>query len=148
MSDTNHPIYQDDRDTRPLKNQHPLNVATSRRPHIIDKRMPKAIRFITASLDNVFTVDVQPMMVIGRRNSLKDMDVVVDLSNYDAYEMGVSRFHAMIVTIDDRATIKDLNSLNGTTLNGQALEASKEYLLEHGDKVTFGQLKFMVAFVY
>lgn len=146
MSDVNPPSNSDDRDTRPLKRE-PLNIAPSRRPHILDNRVPTAIRFITSSLDRVFTVDVQPVMVVGRRNSLNDMEVVVDLSPHSGYEMGVSRFHAMIVTLDNRVTIKDLNSLNGTRINGAMLEPSKEYLLDHGDKITFGDLTFMVAFV-
>lgn len=148
MSDVNRLPEQDNRDTRPLAQDKRLNIAPVRRPHVLDDRVPKAIRFITSSLDKVFTVEVQPMMVVGRRNSLKDMDVAVDLSSQNAYEMGVSRFHAMIVTLGNRVTIKDLNSLNGTQLNGKAMTPSQDYLLEHGDKVTFGELTFIVAFVH
>lgn len=148
MSDENRPGEQDNRDTRPLRNRQRFDIAPNRRPHIVENRLPRSIRFITDKLDDVFTVDIQPMMVVGRRNSLKDMDVIVDLSSFNAYDMGVSRFHAMILTLENRVTIKDLNSLNGTRLNGRVMEQSKEYLLEHGDKVTFGELTFMVAFVY
>ena len=137
-----------DRDTRPLSSNDEYQEAPHRRPHILDNRVPKSVRFITSDLDEVVSVDVSPMMVIGRRNSMKDLDVVVDLSGFKAYQMGVSRFHAMILTLDNRVTIKDLNSLNGTRLNNLDLQPSQEYILEHGDKVTFGKLNFLIAFEY
>jgi len=147
MSNSNQSSNQDNRDTRPLTQDRDFEVAPSRRQSLVNTRAPKAIRFITSDLDEVYSVDVQPIMVVGRRNSMKDMEVVVDLSDYHGYEMGVSRFHAMIVALNNRVTIKDLNSLNGTRINGLKLEQSREYLLEHGDKVSFGDLTFMVAFV-
>jgi len=147
MNNDDSTFGQDNRDTRPLAGDKSFEVAPSRRPHLLNNRIPKAIRFVTDDLSKVFTIPVQPMMVVGRRNSMKDMDVVVDLSDYKGYEMGVSRFHAMIVALNNRITIKDLNSLNGTRINGRTLEHAKEYLLDHGDKVTFGDLTLMVAFV-
>lgn len=145
----NQPLPQnDDRATSPLGPKENFQEASQRLPHILDKRIPHAIRFIGTGLNHIFSVDVSDMMVVGRRNSMKDMEVVVDLSSFDAYKMGVSRFHAMILTLDKRVTIKDLNSLNGTRLNDLDLQPSREYLLEHGDKVTFGKLSFLVQFEY
>ncbi len=148
MSKPNHLLPEDNRETKPFSPDNPMVEASARRPHILDNQIPRAIRFITSSLSEVFSVEVEPVMVVGRRNSMKDMEVVVDLSDFNAYEMGVSRFHAMILTFDNRVTLKDLNSLNGTRLNNLDLQPSQEYILEHGDKITFGQLTFMVAFVY
>jgi len=148
MSDINNLSPQKNRKTRPLSPKNKIRKAPQRRPHILDKHIPRAIRFITSDLEKVFTQEIASMMVIGRRNSMKDVDVVIDLSNYDAHSMGVSRYHAMILTLDNRVTLKDLNSLNGTQLNDLDLEPSQEYLLEHGDTVRFGQLNFLVAFVY
>ena len=147
MNDENYIPPQDDRDTHPLSPD-PVQKAPQRLPHILDTRIPKAIRFMSTDLNEVFTVDVLSMMVVGRRNSLKDMEVVIDLSGFDAYKMGVSRYHAMILTFDNRVTIKDLNSLNGTRLNNLDLEPSREYLLEHDDTVSFGMLSFDITFVY
>lgn len=145
----NQPLPQnDDRATSPLGSKEDFQEASQRLPHILDKRIPHTIRFIGTGLNHIFSVDVSDMMVVGRRNSMKDMEVVVDLSSFDAYKMGVSRFHAMILTLDKRVTIKDLNSLNGTRLNDLDLQPSREYLLEHDDKVTFGKLSFLVQFEY
>ena len=138
----------DNRQTRPLQSEQEIQPAPQRRPHILNNQIPSAIRFISTDMEEVSTVEISSMMVVGRRNSMKDMDVVVDLSDYDAHKMGVSRYHSMILTLDNRVTIKDLNSLNGTRLNNLDLEPSQEYLLEHGDTVTFGKLSFLIAFVY
>jgi hypothetical protein len=148
MSDTNYLPQHDDRDTTPLPSDKRFREAPFRRPHVLDTRLPRAIRFITSDLEKVSTVKISPMMVVGCRNSMKDMDVVFDLSSYNAHKMGVSRYHSMIITLENRVTIKDLNSLNGTRLNNLDLEPSQEYLLEHGDTVRFGKLSFLVAFVY
>lgn len=148
MNDTNYLPLPDDRDTSPLPPKTNFQEAPHRRLHVLDNRVPCAIRFITADLDQVATVKVTPMMVIGRRSSMKDMDIVFDLSDYDGHKMGVSRYHSMIITLDNRVTIKDLNSLNGTRLNGLDLNPLQEYILEHGDTVSFGKLGFLVAFVY
>lgn len=148
MNKENHLPQKDERDTHPLAPDRGFEEAPQRQPHILDNRIPQAIRFITSDLADVFTVDVASMMVVGRRNSMKDVEVVVDLSGFDAYKMGVSRYHAMILTLDNRVTIKDLNSLNGTRLNNLDLQPSREYLLEHGDIVSFGKLSFEIAFVY
>jgi len=148
MSKPDHLPNDDNRQTRPLSSDKEFQPAPQRRPHILNNQIPRAIRFISTDMEEVSTVEISSMMVVGRRNSMKDMDVVVDLSGYDAHKMGVSRYHSMILTLDNRVTIKDLNSLNGTRLNNLDLEPSQEYLLEHGDTVTFGKLSFLIAFVY
>jgi len=148
MNDDNYLPSDNERQTRPLPSDQEFRPATQRRPHILDNRIPRAIRLITSDLEEISTFEVSSMMVVGRRNSINDKDVVIDLSDYDAHKLGVSRYHAMILTLDNRITIKDLNSLNGTRLNNRDLEPTQEYLLEHGDTVSFGKLSFLIAFVY
>jgi len=148
MTEDNYLPHHDDRDTHPLSTNKDFQEAPHRRPHILADRVPSFIQLMPPDLSDVISVEISPMMVIGRRNSMKDMEVAVDLSGFDAYQMGVSRYHAMILTLDNRVTIKDLNSLNGTRLNNLDLQPSREYLLEHGDKISFGQLNFLVSFVY
>ena len=148
MSNKNYLPPKNGQKTRPLPSDREFQPAPQRRPHILDNRVPRAIRLITTDLEEVSTFEVESVMVIGRRSSMKDKDVVIDLANYDAHKQGVSRYHSMILTLDNRVTIKDLNSLNGTRLNNHDLEPSQEYILEHGDQVSFGKLSFLIAFVY
>ncbi|MDD2600737.1 MAG: FHA domain-containing protein [Kiritimatiellae bacterium] len=57
-------------------------------------------------------------------------------------DMLVSRNHAEIVIHEDyRCWIRDLNSKNGTTVNGVALRSDKERLLKDGDKISFSQME-------
>jgi predicted component of type VI protein secretion system len=55
----------------------------------------------------------------------------------------ISRQHAAIVREDNRVTVKDLGSRNGTLLNGVRIEGEHE--LVSGDEIIVGPLKFMVA---
>ena len=74
---------------------------------------------------------------------------IINLSHYEAYDQGVSRLHAMIrPTGDEHLGIIDLGSSNGTTLNGQWLNAYEMYHLYDGDEVMMGQLPVSVFFLY
>ncbi|MBL8809262.1 MAG: FHA domain-containing protein, partial [Planctomycetaceae bacterium] len=64
-----------------------------------------------------------------------DCDVQVD-SNM------VSRFHAQIVQIENRIMLEDLNSGNGSFLNGKQLEKNQPYPLRNNDRIKLGPIKF------
>src|SRR5687768_16159242 len=49
----------------------------------------------------------------------------------------VSRHHARIASVDGRVTITDLESKNGTFLNGEAI---KQAVLTHGDTLKCGDV--------
>ncbi len=68
----------------------------------------------------------------------------VDLSPYHAYANGVSRMHAVLKRSGVRVVIMDLGSANGTYVNGKRLTPQTERLLNHGDVVALGKLKFQV----
>lgn len=64
-----------------------------------------------------------------------------DLSEFDAYNQGVSRLHAAIKVQTQRILIMDLGSANGTRVNGQKLVPNVEYPLKNGDLIALGKLK-------
>jgi pSer/pThr/pTyr-binding forkhead associated (FHA) protein len=64
-----------------------------------------------------------------------------DLSEFDAYDHGVSRLHAAIKVSALRISIMDLGSANGTRINGQKLVPNVEYPLKNGDLIALGKLK-------
>ncbi len=64
-----------------------------------------------------------------------------DLSEFDAYNQGVSRLHAAIKVQALRILIMDLASANGTRVNGQKLVPNVEYPLKNGDQIALGKLK-------
>ena len=83
---------------------------------------------------------------IGRNTEGQPVMPDVDLSAYNAYANGVSRLHAVLKRVDDRAILVDLNSSNGTYVNGTRLAPQKEIQLHHGDVVHIGKLKLQVLF--
>ena len=67
----------------------------------------------------------QVTLTIGRKEG---NDIVID-------NIAVSGFHARIVQEDQNYILEDLNSLNGTFLNGQKVS---KYALKHGDIILIG----------
>lgn len=74
----------------------------------------------------------QVTLTIGRKEG---NDIVID-------NIAVSGFHARIVQEDQNYILEDLNSLNGTFLNGQKVS---KYALKHGDIILIGNhtIEFM-----
>jgi len=64
----------------------------------------------------------------------------IDLTTYNAIQMGVSRVHAVLDWQENGVAITDLCSRNGTFINGQRLEELNRYRLQNGDKLRFGHM--------
>lgn len=69
--------------------------------------------------------------VVGRR---RDCDLRIPLDE-------VSRRHCRIFTHEDTVKIRDLNSRNGTIVNGQNVEETD---VNPGDKITLGPVTFVM----
>ena len=65
----------------------------------------------------------------------------INLSDYGAAKLGVSRSHARIIWTDGVYSLEDLASMNGTWLNYQRLIFGKSYELHDGDTILLGQLQ-------
>ncbi len=91
----------------------------------------KLILTLNGSTISEFTLD-QETVTIGRR---PENDVHVD-------NLAVSGKHAQIITILNDSFLEDLNSTNGTYVNGSLI---KKHALKHGDIVGIGkhQLKYV-----
>jgi hypothetical protein len=82
--------------------------------------------------------------ILGRVSEGQPVVPDLDLSPYQAYATGVSRMHALLKRDGKHVIIMDLGSANGTYVNGKRLMANIEQLLNHGDVVALGKLKFQV----
>ncbi|MCB0191753.1 MAG: protein kinase [Anaerolineae bacterium] len=82
---------------------------------------------------DVYEIEAEPLS-IGRAITA---DIVVE-------DLGVSRTHAQIRTEADSCLIRDLDSANGTFLNGEPLSNGWQPL-EQGDIVTVGSAEFHVT---
>lgn len=67
-------------------------------------------------------------------------DLMLELSHYGGEGSGVSRIHAAIHDQDGMVYITDLNSTNGTRINGLPLVPDQAYRLREGDELQFGSL--------
>ncbi|MDO4490637.1 MAG: DUF6382 domain-containing protein [Lachnospiraceae bacterium] len=70
--------------------------------------------------------------MIGKSNQ---MDVVLS-------GVGVSRNHARIIIRGDQCFLADLNSRNGTRINGVLLKPQEEQLLSDGDRISFANIGY------
>jgi|SRR5215831_1071361 len=85
-------------------------------------------------------------VLMGRYDVSNTVELGVDLTPYGARDNGVSRVHAAIRRGEDTLTLVDLNSANGTHLNGQRLTPNQPRVLRDGDEVRLGKLVFHVFF--
>lgn len=70
----------------------------------------------------------------------------VDLTEYNALSMGVSRHHARVFFEGNQCFVEDLGSSNGTRVNGEPLEPHKPHPIRDGDQITLGMLVLLAFF--
>jgi predicted component of type VI protein secretion system len=90
--------------------------------------------------------DVQGDLVVGRADNVTDYIPEIDLTPYGAYRLGLSRRHAIILLEGERLIVKDLNSRNGTFVNGVIVPSGGTHTLRDGDDLRFGNLGLKVSF--
>ena len=73
-------------------------------------------------------------------------DTNLDLDPYGGGAFGVSRRHARIIRVNNKFVFEDLNSTNGSWLNGQRMPTGTTYPLMSGDQIWLGQFKLQVCF--
>ena len=84
--------------------------------------------------------------IIGRKDPTSGDSPDIDLSTYAAYQMGVSRAHAFITHEENHLKLHDLNSRNGTFVNGQRITPEQPQLLHDGDEVRLGKIVMKFSF--
>ncbi|MCS6834777.1 MAG: FHA domain-containing protein [Anaerolineae bacterium] len=85
-------------------------------------------------------------LVIGRVDTQSDYRPHIDLSNYGAYRLGLSRKHAQVMRQGKNVWLVDLGGRNGTYLNEHRLQPNRPHVLRDGDQVMLGNLKLRVNF--
>ncbi len=92
---------------------------------------------IEIRLENIF--------IIGRLVDPKQ-EKVVDLTRYNAFILGVSRRHLMVRRTGDGYEVMDLDSTNGTWVNGQRLEPQLPFAVISGQQIRLGNLPIFISF--
>lgn len=109
--------------------------------------MPPKLRFEIHEASTSITKSAAMSLLIGRHNRQRSVDV--DLTNYDGVRYGISRQHLEIIPKQDvqRLLVKDLDTENGSHINGQPMSAGHLYMLQDGDKLKLGAMHITVYFV-
>jgi len=87
-------------------------------------------------------IEVYDDIMIGRQI---DNDVDLDLTPYNAEELGVSRRHALLRPTYDSLYLFDQGSANGTFCNSERAWLGKPLLVSDGDVLSFGRLHLKVV---
>jgi pSer/pThr/pTyr-binding forkhead associated (FHA) protein len=112
-----------------------------------DDIVPWVIEFRVVGTHQIIKAPVSEKILVGRTDTTRGIHPEIDLDPYRGQERGVSRRHAAIYARDNRITVEDLGSSNGTFLNGEQLSANKTYRLRHGDRLRFGHLELQTHFI-
>ena len=78
--------------------------------------------------------------IIGRSDPVSKFYPDIDLNPYGALDQGVGRRHARIFVQGGQVLIEDLDSINGTLVNGQRVLPFQSRALADGDQITLGRM--------
>ncbi|MEP7290863.1 MAG: FHA domain-containing protein [Chloroflexota bacterium] len=129
------------RHAHPELDEEPLNAHL----HVEDRRvypMQLVLKFVDTGY--LISVQLSDCLLVGR-----DSDPMpdIDLSEIDGMKYGISRMHAAFLYDGRRLAIEDLNSRNGTRINGFQIDGGKPYPLHNGDELEIGHLRVIVQLV-
>ena len=107
----------------------------------------KGIVLINLENGQPITMQDEDAFILGRVSAeVKTRELLVDLTELDALDLGVSRVHAMIRKNKNGYEIMDLESSNGSWLENQRLIPKQPYPIESGDRIRIGRLNMLVFY--
>jgi hypothetical protein len=92
-----------------------------------------------------YYLNMDKELVIGRKTETTS-ESVLDLTDLDAFNMGISRRHAIIRRTESGFEIMDLSSTNGTWLNNERLTPNKPYPFASGSQLRVGRLRLFILY--
>lgn len=79
-------------------------------------------------------------VLIGRADPVSQFFPDIDLTPHGALQEGVGRRHLQISVMSNQIYIEDLNSTNGTFLNGQKVAPETPQAVQDGDELRLGNM--------
>lgn len=83
-------------------------------------------------------------ILVGRLDAAHGIFPELDMTADGGLEQGVSRRHARIYSREGTCFVEDLDSTNGTFLNGERITPYLPYAFHDGDALTFGTMRLEV----
>jgi hypothetical protein len=94
----------------------------------------------------MLTLDVKQDLIVGRSDRADHFSAGLDLTDFGAYQLGLSRKHARIRRNGLQLELEDTGSRNGTFVNEQQIDPHVPYIIRNGDFVRFGNMKVQLRF--
>lgn len=112
-----------------------------------DDVVPWVIEFRVIGTADIIRAPLGERLLIGRSDANKNIVPEIDLNPYDGQRRGVSRRHARLIMRNNRVTIEDLGSANGTYVNGQHINVLRPVRIRDSDHIKLGSLALQVHLV-
>lgn len=112
-----------------------------------DSELTWVVELQAAPFPHSIRAQFEKRLIIGRADHATNVKPDVDLGVFDGHLYGISRQHAALVTRGAQLLVVDLNSGNGTFLNGNRLEPHQEVPLRATDRLQLGSLPLVVRVV-
>lgn len=131
------------------------NKAQNFSPVVIDEKAPKSVIDTTLLADQSMETSLLsdcpfPYLksVLGEEKIIIDkpqftMGRQKGISDHVIYNKNIGRLHAQISCSDSKYFITDLDSINGTFINGSRILSNKQHSLNHNDKVALANLEYL-----
>jgi len=132
--------------TEPLPEQEDGRLA---RPRYDDEDQAERTRTINIEVSVLNTgskmlLSADREILVGRLDAAHGIFPELDMTTDGGLEQGVSRRHARIYTRDGTCFVEDLDSTNGSFLNGERITPYLPYAFHDGDALTFGTMRLQV----
>jgi pSer/pThr/pTyr-binding forkhead associated (FHA) protein len=149
MNDSMHPyLYHNDgnevAETYPIEEEIAAQIKASFGSALLYEHIEAVLRVAESGV--AISIETRPRIVVGRSDSNGANSIQIDLKPHNARALGVSRRHAILFRMKNALYIADLESSNGTYVNGERLEAKQPRLLHNGDEISFGKLRCYIEF--
>lgn len=125
-----------------------LSAPTYTPERFMDFEIPsKGIILIHLETSQPLAVLNETAFILGRATEeIKTREPLIDLTEFNALDYGISRVHALIQKTKNGYQIKDLDSTNGTWLENQRLVPQTTTPLESGNRIRLGRLHILVFY--
>ena len=106
------------------------------------------VQVTDTAFPRIMEIPLSKRVIFGRSDvDETDFHPDIDLINCNAINNGISRRHAAIdIHTDHSYVLYDLDSRNGTFINGMALEPHHPYPIQSGERIRLGRLKMTIFF--
>jgi CheY-like chemotaxis protein len=112
-----------------------------------DTRHNACVLFVAGYSDAPIVLTMQSPVTFGRATGTGALKEHIDLSRYEATNSGVSRVHMTLHYRDDQFYVEDMESVNGTYLNGEPIKPRTLITLKNADEIRLGQLRLYIYFL-